>query len=91
MGGHIHLPYVMALQDMARPIWAVLAGTAVSSRVRNDVPNLVNLLCWGEDSAPGCCRIEQWDLSADLGAFVRARVSEVQPARAGIERSMPRF
>lgn len=90
MGGHIHLPYVIALQDRARPIWAVQAGTAVSSRVRQDVPNSVNLLCWGEDSAPGCCRIEQWDFSADLGAFVRARVSEVQPARVGIERSVPR-
>jgi len=90
MGGHIHLPYVMALQDMARPIWAVQAGTAVSSRVRKDVPNSVNLLCWGEDSAPGCCRIEQWDFSAEVGAFVRARVSEVRPARAGIEGSVPR-
>lgn len=85
MGGHIHLPYVIALQDMARPIWAVQAGTAVSSRVRKDVPNSVNLLCWGEDSAPGCCRIEQWDFSAELEAFVRARVSEVRPARAEVE------
>lgn len=90
MGGHIHLPYVIALQDMARQIWAVQAGTAVSSRVRKDVPNSVNLLCWGKDSSPGCCRIEQWDFSADLGAFIRARVSEVQPASAGIERSVPR-
>jgi 3',5'-cyclic AMP phosphodiesterase CpdA len=85
MGGHIHLPYVMALHDMARPMWAVQAGTAVSSRVRQGVPNSVNLLRWGADAAPGCCRIEQWDFSADLGAFVRARVSEVRPARAGIE------
>jgi hypothetical protein len=85
MGGHIHLPYVLALQDMARPMWAVQAGTAVSSRVRQGVPNSVNLLRWGADAAPGCCRIEQWDFSADLGAFVRARVSEVRPARAGIE------
>ena len=90
MGGHIHLPYVMALQDMARPIWAVQAGTAASSRVRKDVPNSVNLLCWGEDSAPGCCQIEQWDFSADVGAFVRARVSEVRPARAGIAGSVLR-
>ena len=82
MGGHIHLPYVMALQGMARPMWAVQAGTAVSSRVRKGVPNSVNLLRWGEDSAPGCCRIEQWDFSADVGAFVRARVSEVRPAGA---------
>jgi 3',5'-cyclic AMP phosphodiesterase CpdA len=82
MGGHIHLPYVMALQDMARPIWAVQAGTAVSSRVRKGVPNSVNLLRWGAGSAPGCCRVEQWDFSADVRAFLLAKVTDVQPARA---------
>lgn len=86
MGGHIHLPYVMALQGLARPLWAVQVGTAVSSRVREGVPNSVNLLRWGEDSATGCCQIEQWDFSADERAFVRAKVSEVGPARACIER-----
>ena len=32
MGGHIHLPYVMALDGLVRPMWAVQAGTAVSSK-----------------------------------------------------------
>ena len=82
MGGHIHLPYVMAMQGLARPLWAVQAGTAISSRVREGVPNSVNLLRWGEDSAPGCCRIEQWDFSAEDRVFVLAQVSEVWPARA---------
>lgn len=82
MGGHIHLPYVMALHGLARPMWTVQAGTAVSSRVREGVPNSVNLLRWGADSSPGCCRIEQWDFSGDDRAFVRAEVSEVRPARA---------
>jgi 3',5'-cyclic AMP phosphodiesterase CpdA len=82
MGGHIHLPYVMPLQGLARPLWAVQAGTAVSSRVRKGVPNSVNLLRWGADSALGCCRIEQWDFSADVQAFLLARVTDVQPARA---------
>jgi 3',5'-cyclic AMP phosphodiesterase CpdA len=82
MGGHIHLPYVMALPDLARPMWTVQAGTAVSSRVRKGVPNSVNLLRWGADSSPGCCRIEQWDFSAAELAFVRAVVTEVRPARA---------
>ncbi len=82
MGGHIHLPYVMPLQGLARPLWAVQAGTAVSSRVRKGVPNSVNLLRWGADSAPGCCRIEQWDFSADVQAFLLAKVTDVQPARA---------
>ena len=86
MGGHIHLPYVMALQGLAQPMWAVQAGTAVSSRVRQGAPNSVNLLRWGEDAATGCCRIEQWDFSAAERAFVRARVSEVRPARAWTSR-----
>lgn len=82
MGGHIHLPYVMPLQGLARPLWAVQAGTAVSSRLRMGVPNSVNLLRWGADSAPGCCRIEQWDFSLEAQAFLRAKLTEVRPARA---------
>jgi 3',5'-cyclic AMP phosphodiesterase CpdA len=81
MGGHIHLPYVMALPGLARPMWAVQAGTAVSSRVRKGVPNSVNLLRWGADSPSGCCRIEQWDYSPDDRAFVCAALTEVRPAR----------
>jgi len=81
LGGHIHLPYVMALPGLARPMWAVQAGTAVSSRLREGAPNSVNLLRWGADSSPGCCRIEQWDFSAAELAFVRAKVSEIRPAR----------
>ena len=82
MGGHIHLPYVMALEGLARPMWVVQAGTAVSSRVRAGVPNSVNLLRWaGADAPPGCCLVEQWDYSAAEQAFVLAKVSEVRPAR----------
>lgn len=82
MGGHIHLPFVLALHGLARPLWAVQAGTAVSSRVRAGLPNSVNLLRWGADSAPGCCQVEQWDFSAAECAFVRAAVSEVRPDRS---------
>ncbi len=82
MGGHIHLPYVLVLHGLARPLWAVQAGTAVSSRVRAGVPNSVNLLRWGADSTPGCCQIEQWDFSAVDCAFVRAMVSAVRPDRS---------
>lgn len=82
MGGHIHLPYVMAVNDLARPLWAVQAGTAVSARVRAGVPNSVNLLRWGADAPTGHCQIEQWNYVADERAFVRAVVSEVRPGRA---------
>lgn len=53
-------------------------GSPVSSRVRNGVPNSVNLLRWGADAAPGCCRIEQWDYKANDRAFRLAKVSEVR-------------
>jgi hypothetical protein len=80
-GGHIHLPYVLPLHDLARPMWAVQAGTAVSSRVRSGVPNSVNLLRWGEGAPGGCCQIERWDFSVAERSFVRVTVSEVRPAR----------
>ena len=47
MGGHIHLPYVLPMDGLARPLWVVQAGTAVSSRVRSGMPNAVNLVRWG--------------------------------------------
>ena len=83
MGGHIHLPYVLPLADLVRPMWAVQAGTAVSKRVRAGAPNSVNLLRWGGVGAPGCCLIEQWDYNGASQAFERSRVTEVSPARAG--------
>lgn len=115
LGGHIHLPYVKALNAPAadealpnlfspsrlpperppdrlpqrpaespsqHPMWAVQAGTAVSSRVRRGVPNSVNLLRWNPPDAPGCCRIERWDYSAPAQAFVQAGVTQVRPGRA---------
>jgi 3',5'-cyclic AMP phosphodiesterase CpdA len=81
MGGHIHLPYVMALPDLARPMAVVQAGTAVSSRVRPGVPNSVNLLRWGMNSDAGSCRVEQWDFSDSSQTFVRQRTTEIRLAR----------
>jgi hypothetical protein len=50
LGGHIHLPYTLAQQGLARRLWVVQAGTAVSSRTRPGVPNSVHILRWGEAS-----------------------------------------
>jgi 3',5'-cyclic AMP phosphodiesterase CpdA len=83
MGGHIHLPYVLPLRGLARPMWAVQAGTAVSWRVRDGMPNSVNLLRWGRDAPAGSCLIERWDYAASSKAFVRTTVTEVHPAPAG--------
>ncbi|WP_332751905.1 metallophosphoesterase family protein [Hydrogenophaga sp.] len=78
MGGHIHLPYVMPLPGLPRPLWAVQAGTAVSSRVRSGVPNSVNVVRWSP--ATGCV-VEQWDFSAADAAFVRAVSTPISPHR----------
>jgi len=98
MGGHIHLPYTLALQGLARRLWVVQAGTAVSSRTRPGVPNSVNVLRWSEASnrggsqaiaragsaagAAAHCFIEQWDFAHPDRGFVRMAVSPVQPERA---------
>ncbi|MEO5735741.1 MAG: metallophosphoesterase [Rubrivivax sp.] len=86
MGGHIHLPYVMPLPGLQRPMWAVQAGTALSTRTREGQPNSVNVLRWGRDAPDGRCQIERWDClqhgGADVPAFVRAAVTDVTPGAA---------
>jgi 3',5'-cyclic AMP phosphodiesterase CpdA len=82
MGGHIHLPYVMALPDLLRPMWAVQAGTAVSSRIRHGFPNSVNLVRCGCDAPEGRCVIERWDYAVASQVFVLATVTNVKPGGA---------
>ncbi|CAN5369800.1 metallophosphoesterase family protein [soil metagenome] len=47
VGGHMHLPFVLPLHErdptIARPMWVVQAGTAVSDRVRAEAGNSVNI------------------------------------------------
>ena len=78
MGGHIHVPYVLPLSGLARPMWAAQAGTAVSSRARRGVPNSVNLLRWGADSNVAGCTVEQWDYSDAKHAFIRTETTQVK-------------
>ena len=73
LGGHIHLPFVRQLPGVARPMWAVQAGTALSSRVRAGAPNSVNLLRW--QPSERTCQVEQWDFAADAGVFACAKVT----------------
>jgi len=87
MGGHIHLPCTLTLPGLARPMWVVQAGTAVSSRTRPQAPNSVNLLRWGAaavaaSAATGRCVVERWDYSAATQAFGCADTTTVAPARA---------
>ena len=78
LGGHIHLPYLHALQAAAGrgPAWCLQAGTAVSARVRDGVPNSVNLLRCGGGELPRRCVVERWDFVAASGRF--ACISETR-------------
>jgi 3',5'-cyclic AMP phosphodiesterase CpdA len=80
MGGHIHLPYTLALHGLRRRLWVVQAGTAVSSRQRPGVPNSVNIVRWEPASDQGC-RIERWDFRARERAFVSTLATTLQPDR----------
>jgi 3',5'-cyclic AMP phosphodiesterase CpdA len=77
MGGHIHLPYVAPLQEafggLARPMWAVQAGTAVSHRVRHGAENSVNLLRCSHEAGRRSCSVERWDFVAAEDRFVRVK------------------
>ncbi len=75
LAGHIHLPFVMPLHEstaLPRPVWAVNAGTAVSSRLRWDAGNSVNVIRTAETAAAGRCTVEHWTFSDSRSAFVRS-------------------
>jgi 3',5'-cyclic AMP phosphodiesterase CpdA len=82
MGGHIHWPYACSLRlgfrDLPRDAWIVQAGTAVSSRTRDGVPNSVNLLRCEASPAARRCRIERWDYSVAERAFARVESHPVE-------------
>lgn len=77
LGGHIHLPFVVDLRTrfdgLARPVWAVQAGTALSSRVRGNVPNSVNVIRHDQAARPRECTVERWDCGAASGRFALER------------------
>jgi 3',5'-cyclic AMP phosphodiesterase CpdA len=74
LAGHIHLPFVLPLHEvmapLARKLWAVNAGTAVSRRVRFDAGNSVNVLRTSS-SEPRLGTLEHYGFSQPSGAFVR--------------------
>jgi 3',5'-cyclic AMP phosphodiesterase CpdA len=70
LAGHIHLPYVMPLARRdSRVAWAVQAGTALSSRVRGDVSNSVNLILHDPVDLNQPCLVERWDHDDAQSAF----------------------
>ncbi len=91
MGGHIHLPYVCELSGqvagVGRRIWCVQAGTALSSRVRQEAPNSVNLLHFGLADQPELCKAERWDFQAATGSFAVAKTHDLRLDRSASDRS----
>ncbi len=85
MGGHIHLPYVCELSStvggLKRRMWCVQAGTAVSSRIRREAPNSVNLIESLSDEVGLHCTVERWDYQKVLGRFALAHTSVLNPQR----------
>ncbi len=81
MGGHIHLPYVCELSasvaGLGRRMWCVQAGTALSSRVRGDIPNSVNFLRYEPSSQPLKGQVERWDYRAAAGRFVLENTNDL--------------
>ncbi len=82
LSGHIHLPFVVALHEelesLAKPLWAVGAGTAVSRRTRYDAGNAVNVLRTSAEH-PRSCMVEIWVYSAEKGAFALGAHKELNP------------
>lgn len=78
LGGHIHLPYCIEVTTADRRHSAVLlqAGTCVSTRVRNGIPNSFNLVTLERSGNARRLGIERRDYDAASGRFVTARQHE---------------
>lgn len=76
LGGHIHLPFTVPLHDqqpgLGRPVWAVQAGTALSTRVRHEANNSVNLIRHaGLVDGARRVTVERWDYAEAASRFDR--------------------
>jgi 3',5'-cyclic AMP phosphodiesterase CpdA len=84
LGGHIHLPYVLALKTrypaLPRRLWCVQAGTAVSSRTREGIPNSVNVISY-DANAPQDCEVFRYDYLAASDRFGRVDSFKLLPDR----------
>lgn len=87
LGGHIHLPYVCALEDkfnhLPRKAWALQAGTCISSRVRQEAGNSVNLIRYSTnslnqpDANSRTYTVERWDYQKASNDFEKKQSHEL--------------
>lgn len=87
LGGHIHLPYVRSLRPLVdqshRILWAVQAGTALSTRIRSGKPNSVNVIRYENGPDKRDCSVEQWDFDTRSRRFrpVLETLLDIEPHR----------
>lgn len=83
LGGHIHLPYVSPLhhhfEGLAREVWLVQAGTAVSTRIRWGTANSINVIRYTPTYTCRRCVVERWDYADTANRFCIAQSQEIQP------------
>ena len=69
LAGHIHWPFACRVEGQ-RPLWAINAGTALSSRVRDGVPQSCNLLSWDPAQPRYGAQLQRWDYHGPARGFV---------------------
>jgi 3',5'-cyclic AMP phosphodiesterase CpdA len=81
LGGHIHLPYVLPMSQryagLARELWCVQAGTAVSSRIRAEAVQSVNLIEYEPGRDATACEVVRWDHVAAAERFEPAQTHRI--------------
>ena len=84
LSGHVHAPLCRPLAErygaVARGAWAVLAGTAMSTRLRGGHPNSVNVIRHDVVGGERRCLVERRDFDEQRREF---RLAAVQPLRIG--------
>lgn len=88
LGGHIHLPYVLPMSEryagLPRELWCVQAGTALSSRVRWEAPNSVNVIDYPTASHGSACVVTRYDYAV-VGDATAENLTDTHRFRPQIE------
>lgn len=74
LGGHIHFPFTAPLNryfaDLQGDPWVIQAGTAISKRIRNNIPNSFFSLKLGQGRMELC--VQRWDYDSERDIFFEA-------------------
>jgi 3',5'-cyclic AMP phosphodiesterase CpdA len=81
LGGHIHRPHVHKIADYLGPsagnLWSVQAGTAISKRTRDGIPNSINLIRYNIENGQRYCFVERWDFDLSTQYFQLTHTSSI--------------